>query len=426
MKILFLTLFYSITSTWYTTYYVYDSFSILDYLYSKKDNYNDIDLIRIRDYISATLRDAYAFTEISKNPPQPDFDKNYFQKIDIAQSLREINTTNISFYELYQKISKKISELKDYAISIKTRYYHGHDMWVNRELDLFEQLYLINPLKFNIKKTNDNKYEIFCELNKKSEIFNKYFNKTILDYIESNKEFPIIMINNQDPFDFIPNFCDNCRSTKNIHGTFSNKFNTHNHYNLLDYPLEYKDLYMNITYQNGKNVSIKFLIYCDKDFLEIKNLTLDKIEVKEENKNNNKENKKIEWEYSLYNSLKCKEDHKNKVNILNINFLPVNYLYFRQCINLFDRNNYPIILIFQKNINKLSYSETFILIQELIELISPLTSISYYFTKKVARSDLNNIKVDYGEKNQKNFLYVSYPINPTYESYQELNEIKKN
>ena len=179
MKILFLTLFYSITSTWYTTYYVYDSFSILDYLYSKKDNYNDIDLIRIRDYISATLRDAYAFTEISKNPPQPDFDKNYFQKIDIAQSLREINTTNISFYKLYQKISKKISELKDYAISIKTRYYHGHDMWVNRELDLFEQLYLINPIKFNIKKTNDNKYEVFCELNEKSEIFNKYFNKTI-------------------------------------------------------------------------------------------------------------------------------------------------------------------------------------------------------------------------------------------------------
>ena len=105
MKILFFSFIYIILSN---EYYIYDSSNILDYLYNKKGKYDDMDLTRINGYISQTLRDVYAFLEINKNPPQPDFDKNYFPKIDIIKSLQEINTINISFYELYQKIVKKI------------------------------------------------------------------------------------------------------------------------------------------------------------------------------------------------------------------------------------------------------------------------------------------------------------------------------
>ena len=149
---------YSIYAISETTYYIYDGSCILEYLYKKK--IDSFELTKIRDYLSRTLRDAYAFTEININPPQPDFDKNYFQKVDIAKSLREINTTNISFYELYQKMVKRISELKDNGIKIK-----NGERRSNKDLSFLSNLYSINPIKFNIKKVNNN-YIIICELNK--------------------------------------------------------------------------------------------------------------------------------------------------------------------------------------------------------------------------------------------------------------------
>ena len=388
---------YSILSTSYTSYYIYDAISILDYLYNQKSD--AMDLIRIRDYISHSIRDIYAFYEINQNPPQPDFDKNYFKKVDISKLLREINTMDISFYELYQKIINKISELKDYAISIK----HSKNRR-NKNLKFIGSLYSINPIKFNIKKINNN-YEIFCKLNDNLNPFFKYYTKDILDIIEENKEQPLLSINNQDPFDFIPNFCDNCRTTKNVHGTFSNKFNQHSLYNLLAYPLDYKDLNMNITYKNGKKFSIKTLIISEEELPEIKNLSIDKLEFEE--KIISYKNEKIQWNYHYLNMLKCKADNKSEVNVLYINsfdpYIRMEYEhYFKACINLFDQNNYPIILILEKNINNRPYED---FPQVLIELISPLTSISYYVTQKVPR--------------------YNYPENPLCKLDKEFNEQKK-
>ena len=99
---------------------------------------------------------------------------------------------------------------------------------------------------------------------------------------------------------------------------------------------------------------------------------------------------------------------------MNINRF-VNHNYFEKCIELFDKNDYPIIIILERGLNYNPYINSQ---QELIELISPLTSISYYYTKKVQRSVINSIKVDYGEKNT---AYMSYPESPSFQLNQELN-----
>ena len=222
--------------------YYYDSFSVLNYLNSQKENENE--LKEIINYISDTLKDVYAYNEIAKNPPQPYFDKNYHKKVDIQKLLHEINTANISLYQLYQELNTKIAELKDLHIDIKLGSKKGQ---------ILDSLYSIVPIKFVIKKING-EYNIFCKLNN----YQYFFDKNLLDMIEINNNHPILLINNQNPFDFIVNFCGTIGSTKNPHGTFTYKLNAHYGYNLKLYPLDYNDLKLEITFENGKKININY------------------------------------------------------------------------------------------------------------------------------------------------------------------------
>ena len=53
----------------YVSLYIYNSVHILEYLNKRKGN--ELELKEIIKYISATLKDSYAYNEIAKNPPQP-------------------------------------------------------------------------------------------------------------------------------------------------------------------------------------------------------------------------------------------------------------------------------------------------------------------------------------------------------------------
>ena len=96
--------------------YVYNPYYVLDYFDSIKEN--ETELSNIINNISQTFSEAYAYNEISKNPPQPYFDNNYHNKVDIQELLSKINLTKISFYDFYRKLTQIISELKDLHINI--------------------------------------------------------------------------------------------------------------------------------------------------------------------------------------------------------------------------------------------------------------------------------------------------------------------
>ena len=421
--------------------YHYDPIYVLkEYLNKQKED--EKQLKDILKHLSETFNESYAYNEIAKNPPQPYFDKNYHKKVDIQKSLKEIKTTNISFYEFYQQINRKISELKDLHIDIQ---------FGNNKSQILNDIYSICPIKFLIRNINGTN-KIYCKLNK----YHQYFDKNIIDIVKENQNQSIVSINNQNPFDFISNFCDNISSTKNPHGTFTHKFNNHYGYNLKVYPVDKKDLNLEIIYENNKKLNFKYIFvstYEISDLIKTNNENLDKkndnnnmmfneylkqrkIEEKtkklsklikefnelnniSENKNNNKI-MNIQWDYSYGNKskniFKCRVDKQNKVNVYYIrNFCPENItLYkdlFYKCVNLFDQNKYPIIIILNNNDGGQAH-----LPKIMIELISPLVSVSKFISKKVNSFMKNNknlfdidniIEVDYGENNKG---YLTKPI----------------
>ena len=415
--------------------YYYNSNIVLDYLNNKKENESNIK--QIIKYISETFNDSYAYNEIAKNPPQPFFDNNYHKKVDIQFLLNEINTTNLSYYQLFKEIYNKISEFKDLHIDIQ---------FGNKIKPIWNDLYAICPIKFYIKKINDiNK--IFCKLNK----YNKYYEKNIRDIIENNQNCSIISINNKNPFDFISDFCGNIGKTKNPHGAFTHKFNAHYGYNLGLYPLNLEDLNLEIIYENQVKININYFIFSTKEIIDLKSKNseyyektdinndlfneylnrnkfeknlkkLSKLE-KEFNKlkniSENKYNTKKEsifWDHNFENIFKCRIDEINHVNVYYIkSFSSTNYSSFTEtflkCVKLFDENIFPIIVILNNNDGGYANLPKFML-----ELISPYISINKYISKKVNDFMKKNkkffeineiIKIEYGENINE---YLTKPI----------------
>ena len=436
--------------------YTYNSFQTINYLKSIKAN--ESELYIILKEISKTFSEAYAYNEISKNPPQPFFDNNYHNKVDIQKLLSEINIINVSFYEFYKNIIKQISELKDLHIDI---YFNNNNIF-----NLLKDLYAICPIKFEINKING-EYQIFGKPNK----YYQYYDKDIIDLIQNNynNNRYILSINNLNPFNFISDFCGNIGKTKNKHGTFSHKFNAHYGYNLAVFPMDNSDLNLEIKYNNGDIINIEYIFVStiekpelnkiDKDdkkinqqkndilfneFINKKNLEhhnnkikLGKLQ-KEFNKYMNISNNHsfkyeraninwdLEYDNKTNNILKCRVDELNKVDIYYIrSFSNDNHKLYKEtflnCVSLFDKNEYPIIVILNKNDG--GFAD---LSKLLLELISPFVSIAKYMTTKVnINKNTNNsiIKINYGNNISG---YVSKPEEDLVWLNNEIIEYKKN
>ena len=413
------------------SFYYYDPFQILDCLNKEKEN--EYELKEIIKYISEVFKDNYAYNEISKNPPQPYFSQNYHKKVDIQKLLNEINTKNMSFYQFYQQINRQVSKFKDLHIDIK----FGH-----KKRQILNDLYSICPIKFYINKIN-NTNKLFFKLNK----YFHYYDQNLIDIIDRNKNNCIISINKINPFDFISEFCENIGSTKNVHGTFTHKFNAHYGYNLGLYPLDKKDLTLEIIYENGQKLILNYIfisthkiqdlkekiledkgkIFINSNYLFNKFLNQKRYEkidkklsklTKEFNelvKNSEIKDRidkinDLSWDYIYTNKsdniFKCKSDKNNQVNIYYIqSFSPNNIAQYKEiflkCVNLFDQNDFPIITIIDKN-----YGGFADLPKLMLELISPYISIRKFLSKKVNNFMMNNkklfdineiIEVNYGE-----------------------------
>ena len=86
----------------------------------------------------------------------------------------------------------------------------------------------------------------------------------------------------------------------------------------------------------------------------------------------------IEWDYNIDYSIGCKADISKKINVYFVN----NFYSFKNkkyiqtiydCVELFDSNNYPIILLSIFNQGGIISNA-----QLLLELLSPTTTINIY------------------------------------------------
>ena len=401
--------------------YIYESEDIINFINNEnlgKEYLNDI-----IDNIIKTFNDAYAFNDISKNPPQPSFQTDYFNKIDINQRLNEIkdkinNDEITEKYDFYRELNIAFSELKDSHIIL---------IW---NLLNIEDYTIIAPIEFYTKQV-DNEIKIFANcLDSDDDYFsdNGIDIAEELDLCDQNKDNPILSINNQNPFDFINNFGQQFLSTKNEHATFSFKLQNHNYVQLKDYPLSLEELNrLDIEFETGTTINTKYYILSEIDInnerrnLNNNNFTLYKKEINNKKRTINKNSKKrkldeIYWNYKEKNELlKCYEDNNNEINIYYISSFNVygrdkdDYIkIIENCYKLFDTNTYPIVIINDLNEGGLVY-----LSQLFLGIISPLMSIDLYkgrirITDTFKNTDEIKYYIESNLTSSKNCLHTSY------------------
>ena len=367
---------------------VYSPSDVIDYI-NEKIEYTKDDYKSFIEYLSNTFSDVYTFNDIVKNPPQPSFDSDYHEKVDIQKELNEIDLDDITPYEFYRKIWTILSKLKDQHIQMK---------WKPLKLD---QFIILGPIDFSIKEDEDGNIKMYGECIEDSQLEDFENSNTISEICEYYSDSPIKSINNMDPFEYINNFGGIFLSTKNIHGTFSFKLNYHNNAPLSDYPLSLEELQTySIEFESGESFTTEYLILSDIDIdngrlrnLDSKKKNIHKKQISKENINfvNNKFfrkrkknvfdkllNGRIIWNYECEDILKCSADETNQVNIYYISsFQPSNKNRFNEtlvkCYKLFDENIFPIIVI-----NDLNNGGYVSFSQILLGIISPLIPINVY------------------------------------------------
>ena len=387
--------------------YYYSIEQIFSYFNNLEGEENDFQ--QIIDCLCSIFSQAYAFNEVAKNPPQPDFDINYHSKVNIQEGLRSIQTHNTNFYEFYGKVKLLFDNLADQHLHL-----------INNKLVL-NDIYFSDPLKLSIK-VYENKTRMFADIGVDEEDYSHFRNyETLFNIIKKNSDIPIKTINDIDPFDFITSFAGDYEKLKSPQGSFRYKFFEHNNnQNFFDYPISKENLInFKVVYENEDSFTTDYMIYSEKKQYNLQNLReniklfINNFKENEINNNLNKNfvfdnyfislnekiykkilkmknleseksqnnfinDQRVDWDFNYNNYIACRTDYNKKINIYAVTSFDTGYNYdykntIRKCTKLFDKNDFPIILINIFNGGGLVYNS-----QYLIELLSPKTELNIY------------------------------------------------
>ena len=384
-------------------YYTVDS--VINYF--DGEGFKDEENQCIVDNISKLYSNVYAFYDIAKNPPQPSFSKDYHPAVDLEKKFKEINTKDSNVYDLYRNIVYILADLKDSHLRV---------FFENNDIGNFN---ILGPFDYRMGRDADGKVRMYADCIAEDEL--EYFKNIIEDDNIDIEEFcnsndaPIKSINNQDPFDYVTNFGGNLVSTKNVHGTFSFKMSFINDVSLNDFPLSPEELNnLEVVFDDEDNTVIKtkYIIKTELNIDEeedeeegnrLRALSHTKRRHKNHKTNSERSTKKsihkkklekknkrisrkkgrklstqIIWDYNCEDEFKCYKDDEYKLNIYYVGtFEPEDreeYLkVMKQCVELFDKNTYPIVVV-----NELNNGGYVSLSQIFLGILSPLMPINLY------------------------------------------------
>ena len=302
------------------------------------------------------IKDAYIFTDIKKNSPDPD----YFGKADLISDLDKIEINNRKYYEFFRDIRKIISKNKDaHFIIAGKKSPNGFNL---------DKMVMCLPFKLYIKDDNDPK--IFIE---KFECY-KYFNNNVQEFIDNHLNSSIKSINGKDPFDYIQNFTNFFSLHHSSHATFTMNMLFFHQVPICHLPLTKEEL-SNIEFEfdDHSKLSLDYYLYDldydielanDEKFEEyfMENLYINLnpfliLEIVSRYKNLQDENlfQNINWKYKTPNNkIRCVVDINKTVNVLVATSLDyddfsVPMKVMDNCSDAFYNNDYPIVAIMSLN-----------------------------------------------------------------------------
>ena len=416
--------------------YIYQPNLFFKYVEEEKVDKNDLDNIITK--FSDGFEDVYAYYTLSKNPPKTEYSDIIHNKVDIKEELKQINTTNKSFYSFLQDFLKVFGKLKDGHTTILLT-------GINDFSDLFYKsaISIYFPVIFNIRNDTNEIPRMYSKPNINDNLNKQFKNSSkVFEVINSSIDSPIKAINGEDPFDFINKLGSEFRDIRNPHGSFTLKFNTINKTPLYLMPL-YKENLTNFTVEYENNLTFKtdlfimsdqniflkhditpiqtinnFLLNSNifenilNDFIyipEIKELPYElmklnkygQFEFELDSHINSLNETSISWKDWNYttpdNFFKCRVDKENEFNVYFIrSFFPGDNSTLtkfidtiEKCVKLFDKdeNNFKTILITSMNGGGAG-----VLAEFLLEMISPYTSINIYASFRATSSIENNYR----------------------------------
>ena len=406
MKIIFVFVFTFSLLQYTQSKYVYSLEKIFEFFNNLRVEESDLKLII--DCLISFFRDIYAYDEVAKNPPQPDFDSNYHQKINIGESLKNIEIKNTNMYVFYQKMKLLFDSLGDQHLTIDI------------SNSLLKDVHFNGPLFLRIEEYN-NKTRMFADV-KVSEGDYSYFrnHEQVFNTIKKNSKIPIKSIKGKDPFDYITYFGGDYEKVKSPHGTFRYKVFDYNseEQDVYDFPLSIEEFSnLTVVYDNDDSFDTDYMIYSDKNLTEndfkeniksfinkFKNINESNDKLKKKiliqdiltarndkiyrklikNSNLNNEKRKTysindeSWDYSFSNYFACRVDKEKEINIFAISSFGVNLdnkypETIKKCVKLIDTNNYPVILVNIMNGGGLVTNA-----QYLLEYLSPKMELNFY------------------------------------------------
>ena len=369
----------------------------------------------------------YVYIELLKNPPQPNFDSDYFPKVDTIESLEKIKnkiTDDTNSFDFYRDLKILIDSYRDAHMTYGLR----------QNFNYFKYVFLC-PIKLTTKIGSNNEIYATGEMAFSKEYFKN--GEEISNIIIKNKDEPIMTINGKTPFEFIQTFGNPFMQLKNEHATYTFKLHQYLSPFLGYFPLDSDDISnFRVIYKNGEyfetdlaiaeivnnnevknnfkffaneNNEKEFLNYIEKkvednygvpkslneiinDFeYYTKNPNMNNLLNKINNFNfenilSESETTELNWDYEIIQGedhiFQCRVDEINQVNVYHLKSFDYRDLdkafdILKNCVNLFSKNNYNIIVILNYNGGG---SELFS--QTMVEYLQPFISSRFYSTFK--------------------------------------------
>ncbi|ELP85932.1 hypothetical protein EIN_135160 [Entamoeba invadens IP1] len=202
------------------------------------------DSVSLKNAITHAL-DAYVYKDITQNPPQPDFDSNFFHKVNIDERLNEIKTGKQNFVEYFYKFQRLIFDLHDLHISISLKSNTQHNYFI-------EDFAAVLPFTMTIET---DKKVYLPALN-----IITAFDLTMPPEVVENEKVEVEEIDGQTPFQYIRTFAEMFAGMKNEHAKFTYAKEMFGMFMMSYAPLtkEYLETPITVKYKNGVNISVNY------------------------------------------------------------------------------------------------------------------------------------------------------------------------